>query len=171
MKAIEKIYSKIIDGRNLEDTLKDLKSKNRSIVFTNGCFDILHKGHLEYLASASDLGDCFIIGLNSDHSVSKLKGPDRPAVDQESRAVKLASFEFVDYLVIFEEINPSGLMQQIQPDIWVKGGDYQNLEHLPEYQVMMDIGGEVVILPFVEGCSTTDIYNKILRSAKDQNKD
>ena len=171
MKAIEKIYSKIINEGSLHKVLQDLKSRDQSIVFTKGCFDILHKGHLEYLASASDLGDCFIIGMNSDQSVSNLKGPDRPAVDQESRAVKLASFEFVDYLVIFEEINPSGLMKKIQPDIWVKGGDYKNLEHLPEYQVMMDIGGEVVILPFVEGYSTTDIYNKILRSAKNQDKD
>lgn len=136
------------------------------VVFTNGCFDILHRGHIEYLAKASDLGALFIVGLNSDASVRKLKGENRPAVDEESRALTLASFEFVDYVVVFQEDNPSGLMQVLRPDVWVKGGDYKYVEDLPEYEVMMEIGGEVVILPFVEGFSTSDIYNKIQGSAK-----
>ena len=136
------------------------------MVFTNGCFDILHRGHIEYLSGASDLGDIFVIGLNSDSSVNKLKGENRPAIDEESRSFTMASFEFVDYLVLFREDTPSVLMQVLKPDVWVKGGDYKNIEDLPEYQLMMEIGGEVVILPFVEGFSTTDIYNKILGSAK-----
>lgn len=166
MKALEKIQAKILPAEQLGSILEKEREKGRKVVFTNGCFDILHRGHMEYLAGASDLADIFIIGLNSDSSVRKLKGEDRPAVDQDSRAIKLASFEFVDYLVIFDQDTPSELMRILNPDIWVKGGDYKNLEDLPEYRVMMEIGGEVIILPFVEGYSSTDIYNKILRSAK-----
>ena len=166
MTSIEKIKAKIINRENLGLILEKEKKAGKKVVFTNGCFDILHRGHIEYLSGASDLGDIFVIGLNSDSSVNKLKGENRPAIDEESRSFTMASFEFVDYLVLFREDTPSVLMQVLKPDVWVKGGDYKNIEDLPEYQVMMEIGGEVVILPFVEGFSTTDIYNKILGSAK-----
>lgn len=171
MKAIDKISAKILDRNELSEIMDSFRKQGKRVVFTNGCFDILHRGHLEYLAGASELGDVFIIGLNSDLSVRKLKGEDRPAVDESSRAFKLAAFEFVDFLTIFHEDTPTELMKLIRPDIWVKGGDYIDVEYLPEYQLMMEIGGEVIILPFVEGFSSTDIYNKILRSAKIKNKD
>jgi glycerol-3-phosphate cytidylyltransferase len=166
METIDKIQSKIVDGDSLGKILEKERKAGRKLVFTNGCFDILHRGHVEYLSRASDLGDLFIIGLNSDSSVSKLKGEYRPAVDEESRAITLAAFEFVDFVVLFSEDTPIDLMRTLRPHVWVKGGDYKNLEHLPEYRVMMDIGGEVIILPFVEGFSTTDIYKKILGAAK-----
>jgi len=166
MNALDKIRSKILDMKSLGKILQKEKMAGKKVVFTNGCFDILHRGHIEYLANSSDLGDLFVIGLNSDSSVRKLKGEYRPAIDEESRSFTLASFEFVDFVVLFDEDNPSSLMQVLQPDVWVKGGDYTNIEELPEYEVFMEIGGEVVVLPFVEGFSTTDIYNKILRSAK-----
>ncbi|MFC2113596.1 D-glycero-beta-D-manno-heptose 1-phosphate adenylyltransferase [Bacteroidota bacterium] len=166
MKSIDKIRSKILDRESLSKILEKNKKDGKKVVFTNGCFDILHRGHIEYLAGASDLGDVFVIGLNSDSSVRKLKGKNRPAIDEESRALTMASFEYVDYLVLFSEDTPSELMGDLKPDVWVKGGDYKDIENLPEHRVMMEIGGEVVILPFVDGFSTTDIYNKILGSAK-----
>ncbi len=166
MESIHKIRSKILDRDGLGKVLETERKEGRRIVFTNGCFDILHRGHIEYLADASDLGDVFIVGLNSDASVRRIKGKNRPAVDEQSRAFTLASFEFIDFVVLFGENTPCELMRVLQPDVWVKGGDYKNIEELPEYQVMMEIEGEVIILPFVEGFSTTDIYNKILGSAK-----
>ena len=165
METIEKIRSKIVDGEPLGKILAKEKKSGKKIVFTNGCFDILHRGHIEYLSRASALGEVFVIGLNSDDSVRKLKGANRPAVDEDSRTLTLAAFEFVDFVVLFGEDTPTGLMKILRPDVWVKGGDYKNVEGLPEYKLMMEIGGEVIILPFVEGYSTTDIYNKILGSA------
>jgi len=166
MRSADKIKSKIIDRERLGEILSKERASGKRVVFTNGCFDILHRGHIEYLSDASDLGDLFVIGLNSDASVRKLKGDSRPAVDEESRSLTLAAFEFVDYVVLFSEDTPVGLMRDLQPDVWVKGGDYKNIEDLPEYEIMTTLGGEVVVLPFVEGFSTTEIYNKILGTAK-----
>lgn len=166
MKSIDKIKSKILDLKTLCKILQQERIAGKRVIFTNGCFDILHRGHIEYLSEAAELGDVLVIGLNADASVRKLKGESRPAVDEQSRSLTLAAFEFVDYVVVFSDDTPVGLMKDLQPDIWVKGGDYKNIEELPEYDLMMKIGGEVKILPFVEGFSTTDIYNKILGSAK-----
>jgi rfaE bifunctional protein nucleotidyltransferase chain/domain len=166
MKSIDKIKSKILDLKNLCEILEKERIAGKRVVFTNGCFDILHRGHIEYLSEAAALGDVFVVGLNSDTSVRKLKGELRPAVDEESRSLTLAAFEFVDFVVVFSDVTPVGLMKDLLPDVWVKGGDYKNIEELPEYDLMMKIGGEVKILPFIEGYSTTDIYNKILGSAK-----
>ncbi len=166
MKSVDKIKSKILTRNSLGKILDLKRQAGKRMVFTNGCFDILHRGHIEYLSEASDLGDVFIVGLNSDASVSKLKGENRPAVDEQSRSLTLAAFEFVDYVVVFGEDTPVELMKVLQPNVWVKGGDYQNIEELPEYQIMMEIGGEVILVPFIEGFSTSDIYNKILGSAK-----
>ena len=166
METIDRIRAKIVEAVPLGKVLENEKKAGKKVVFTNGCFDILHRGHIEYLSMASSLGDVFVIGLNSDVSVRKLKGENRPAVDEDSRGLTLAAFAFVDFVVLFDEKDPAGLMQLLNPDVWVKGGDYKNVEGLPEYKLMMEIGGEVIILPFVEGYSTTDIYNKILGSAK-----
>ena len=162
MNSIEKIRSKIRDHKELSVILTEDRKAGRKIIFTNGCFDILHRGHIEYLSSAADLGDIFIIGLNSDESIRNIKGETRPAVDEDSRALTLAAFEFVDYVVIFSDDTPSELMLFLLPDVWVKGGDYKNIEDLPEYRIIVEYGGEVIVLPLVEGYSTTDIYNKIL---------
>ena len=136
---------------------------NKTVVFTNGCFDILHIGHVRYLKQASLLGDLLIVGLNSDASVKRLKGEERPINCQEDRAELLAALEFIDYVVIFDEDTPYELIQAIQPDVLVKGGDYK-----PEQVVGRDIveakGGRLELIPFVAGKSTTNIVNKIKKN-------
>lgn len=161
MKSFDTIRTKIVARENLDGILGKKRSEGKKIIFTNGCFDILHRGHIEYLARASDMGDIFVVGLNSDRSVRRLKGESRPAVDEESRALTMASFEIIDYVVLFDEDNPSDLIREIRPDFWVKGGDYQNYKDLPEYRALKESGGKVKLIPLVEGYSTTDIYNKI----------
>lgn len=161
MKSIDTIRSKIVSRETLGSILEKKREEGEKIIFTNGCFDILHRGHIEYLASACDLGDIFVVGLNSDESVRRLKGESRPAVDEGSRALTMASFEIVDYVVLFDEDTPSDLIRVIRPYYWVKGGDYQNFEDLPEYRALIETGGKVKIIPLIEGYSTTDIYKKI----------
>ncbi len=161
MKSIDKVRSKIVSREMLGRILEKKREEGQIIIFTNGCFDILHRGHIEYLSRASDLGDIFVVGLNSDDSVRRLKGESRPAVDEESRALTLASFEFVDHVVIFPEDTPSDLIRVVRPHYWVKGEDYRNYKELPEYRALQESGGEVKLIPLVEGFSTTDIYRKI----------
>lgn len=125
-------------------------------VFTNGCFDILHRGHANYLAQARELGDCLIVGLNSDQSVRHLKGAERPVHTWEDRAWLLAAMKAVDYVVYFDEATPATTLQLLQPTVHCKGGDYQPTD-LPEKAVIDQYGGQIVILPFVAGHSTTNI--------------
>lgn len=167
MKSIDAVRSKIVSWEALGRILDKKREEGQRIVFTNGCFDILHRGHIEYLAAASDLGDSLVIGLNSDDSVRRLKGESRPAVDAESRALTLASFEFVDYVVIFQEDTPADLIRIIRPDYWVKGTDYQHYEALPEYRALRETGGKVKLIPLVAGFSTTDILKKIQGQVKE----
>lgn len=134
--------------------------KNEKIVFTNGCFDILHKGHIEYLAKAASLGTKLIIGLNSDASVKRLKGESRPVNNENDRAILLAALSFVDQIVIFDTDTPRDLIQYVQPDILVKGGDY-NPQEIVGYDIVKAKGGEVVTIDFIEGYSTTILLNKI----------
>jgi D-beta-D-heptose 7-phosphate kinase/D-beta-D-heptose 1-phosphate adenosyltransferase len=137
--------------------------KNRpagKMVFTNGCFDILHKGHILYLSSAAELGDYLVIGLNSDNSVKRLKGKDRPFQDEESRALILASLSFVDHVIIFDEDTPHELIDKVKPDVLVKGGDYK-AEEIVGYDLVTARGGEVRIIEFVEGQSSSRIINKL----------
>ena len=128
----------------------------REIAFTNGCFDILHRGHVEYLKTARSFGDALILGLNSDASVRKLKGPSRPINNQFDRAIVLSALESVDFVVIFDEETPYELIKLIKPDILVKGGDYEGKE-----VVGSDVAKEVKLVTFVDGKSTTTIINKI----------
>jgi rfaE bifunctional protein nucleotidyltransferase chain/domain len=134
------------------------KFQNLKIVFTNGCFDILHRGHIEYLSQARDKGDILIIGLNTDSSVKKLKGEGRPVQDEMTRALVLASLRIVDAVILFDEDTPYELIKAIEPDVLAKGGDYT-----PETIVGADIvtarGGEVAVIPLVEGISTSRILN------------
>ncbi|MCF8378492.1 MAG: D-glycero-beta-D-manno-heptose 1-phosphate adenylyltransferase [Bacteroidales bacterium] len=155
MNARKKIASKIISA---SDFLA-LHSKEK-IVFTNGCFDIIHKGHIEYLSRASDFGSKLIIGLNSDLSVRRLKGEGRPVQDEDSRALILASMEFVDYVILFQEDTPYELINLIQPDVLIKGGDYKP-EEIVGYDLVTKKGGEVYCLNFVDGYSSTKIINKL----------
>lgn len=135
---------------------KQFLGVGKKIIFTNGCFDILHSGHVQLLSQARALGDFLILGLNSDRSVRKLKGENRPVNNQHDRARILAQLPYIDAVVIFDEDTPVELMQKLKPDIQVKGGDYIK-EKLPEYEVMKGMGKEIVILPFRKGYSTTSI--------------
>lgn len=155
------LQSKIISGIELQRVIARHRLKDNKIVFTNGCFDILHKGHIEYLFEASQLGQVLIVGLNSDASVKRLKGPERPVQDEDARAKIMASLFFVSYVAIFEEDTPYNLINLVQPDILVKGGDYKNIEQIVGYDIVTTRGGQVLTIPFVEGHSTTSILNKI----------
>ena len=158
MNVEEHINNKIVEQSFFEDNFQQLHT--RKIVFTNGCFDILHCGHVTYLAKAKQLGDVLVIGLNSDASVRRLKGPSRPIVDEKSRALLLAAFQFIDYVVLFEEDTPYELIKAAQPDILVKGGDYKP-EDIVGYDIVKQRGGEVVTIDFVPGFSTTNIVEKL----------
>ena len=133
---------------------------NEKVVFTNGCFDILHLGHIDYLTKAADLGDRLIVAVNTDSSVSALKGPSRPIIDEETRAMKLASLVFVDAVILFGEETPLKLITEVRPNVLVKGGDY-TIDTIVGASEVQDNGGEVVVIPFLEGHSTTSIVNKI----------
>jgi len=139
--------------------------QRKKIVFTNGCFDILHLGHIDYLSKAKDLGDLLIIGLNTDLSVSRIKGKNRPIQDEVSRAMVLASLNFVDAVVFFGEDTPYNLIKITQPDILVKGADYKP-EDIVGYDILKNKGGEVVTIEFLEGYSTSAIEKKILARKK-----
>jgi D-beta-D-heptose 7-phosphate kinase/D-beta-D-heptose 1-phosphate adenosyltransferase len=151
---------KIVDFETIEKIANELREENKKIVFTNGCFDILHIGHVKYLQKAKALGDKLIVGVNSNDSVKRLKGPTRPVNDEYDRAYLLASLEIVDYVVIFDEDTPYKLIKKVKPDILVKGADYKGKE-----VVGSDIAKEVKLIDFVEGKSTTNIIKKV-RNAK-----
>ena len=147
----------------LKDNIKiinKIKAERKKIVFTNGCFDLLHVGHIRYLAQAKKLGDFLIIGLNSDSSVKELKGEDRPINSFEDRATLLSAIESVDSVIMFEEQTPENLIKDIVPDILVKGGDY-NIEDIVGYQTVIQNGGQVKTLSFYDGYSSTNYINKI----------
>ena len=135
------------------------------MIFTNGCFDLLHPGHVSYLRAARSLGDALVVGLNSDASVGKLKGPSRPVVPEMDRAAVLEALESVDAVVVFAEDTPVQLMRELKPTVYVKGGDYR-IEDLPEAKVADEIGAEVKILPFEPGYSTTALIEKIKSSPR-----
>ena len=130
------------------------------VVFTNGCFDLLHPGHISYLRTARSLGDALVVGLNSDTSVRKLKGLSRPVVPETDRAILLEALESVDAVVIFSEATPVRLIRELKPGVYVKGGDYR-IEDLPEAKVANEIGAEVKVLPFEPGYSTSALIEKI----------
>lgn len=154
----DKVRHKIL-SMNMLDKFRE-EHKDEKIVFTNGCFDILHVGHVRYMQEAAKLGDIFVVGLNSDASVKRLKGSERPVNNENDRAEILSSLGFVDYVVVFEEDTPYELIKKVQPDVLVKGGDY-NPNNVVGRDIVEARGGELVLIPFVEGKSTTNIINKI----------
>ena len=160
MKHLEKIYDKILDEISLEERLNLWRGEGKTIVFSNGCFDILHRGHVEYLSKAADLGDKLIIGLNTDDSVKRLKGPSRPVNDEKARAILLSALEFVDAVVLFKEDTPYNLIRRIQPDVLVKGKDYK-AEDIVGYDIVIAKGGKVETIELVDGFSTTSILERI----------
>lgn len=150
---------KTVKLNELLEIVKNLKQENKKIVTTNGCFDILHVGHVRYLQKAKELGDILIVGVNTDSSVKKLKGPTRPINNENDRAEVLAALGCVDFTVLFSEDTPVKLLSEIKPDVHTKGGDY-DVNNLPEAKVVQDNGGKLVFIDFVDGKSTTNIINK-----------
>lgn len=140
-----------------------LRAAGQRVVFTNGCFDILHAGHVRYLAAARALGDCLILGLNSDASVRRLKGETRPVNDEHDRAEVVGALKSVDTVVIFGEDTAEELIAEVRPDVYVKGGDYTR-ETLPEARIVEGYGGEVAFIPLVAGKSTTNIIRRMQES-------
>ncbi|OYT12411.1 MAG: D-glycero-beta-D-manno-heptose 1-phosphate adenylyltransferase [Bacteroidetes bacterium 4572_112] len=163
MSNYSSIKAKIVDNESLMSLINTWKSNGEKIVFTNGCFDIIHQGHIDYLAKASDLGSKLIIGVNTDRSVSAIKGKHRPIQDEYSRLMILAAMQFVDALILFDEDTPIDLITKIVPNVLVKGSDYK-AENIVGYKVVTENGGRVETLDFLEGYSTSGIENKIILS-------
>jgi len=151
---------KIIPYNEIKNIIEELKADGKTVVFTNGCFDILHAGHVRYLQAAKQLGDCLILGLNSDQSVRTIKGPTRPINHQDDRAEVLSALSAVDYVVIFDEPTAEKLVTEIKPTIYVKGGDY-NIKELPEATIVAQYGGQTILIPEVPGRSTSNIIKKM----------
>jgi rfaE bifunctional protein nucleotidyltransferase chain/domain len=145
----------MLEWQELQEAVERLRADGKKTVFTNGCFDIIHAGHIRYLKEAKKLGDILIVGLNTDRSVSAIK-PGRPVNPQEQRAEVLSALEMVDYVVLFDEDTPYELIRLIQPDILVKGGDWKKSDIIG-----VDIAKETYSLPYISGLSTTDIINRI----------
>lgn len=154
--------SKILTISSLRPKLEKLRRSGRKIVFTNGCFDILHIGHVSYLKEARKKGDVLVIGLNSDESVQNIKGPNRPIVPQSERAYILAALEVVDFIVIFKEATPQKLIEQLRPHVMVKGADWKGKEVIGA-EFVKSYGGEVALIKFVPRHSSTNIIKTILK--------
>lgn len=165
MNKFAHLQSKIITKEELQPKLNVLKFKEKKIVFSNGCFDILHRGHVEYLAKAASLGDCMVIGLNTDASVKRLKGENRPVQDEVGRAQVMAALHFVDFVVLFDEDTPFDLINYLKPNILVKGSDYQE-DDIVGADIVKANGGSVETIDLVEGYSTTSIIEKANSSNK-----
>jgi len=163
MSNLSKINSKILSLENLNNQVNSWKIDGLKVVFTNGCFDLLHRGHIEVLSKAADLGDRLIVGMNSDTSIMKLKGEKRPILDESSRSIILASLSFVDAVVVFTEETPLNLIINLKPDIVAKGGDY-DISSIVGHDFIQKYGGEVVLIPFINGFSSTQIINTIKKS-------
>ncbi len=155
------MVGKVRDRASLVAELSQLRSQGRKIVFTNGCFDLLHAGHVMYLREAASFGDVLVVGLNSDSSVRSFKEPGRPIAPEGDRAEVMAALEMVGYVVIFGEPTAEALVAELKPEVYVKGGDYR-LDTLPEARIVQSYGGEVRLVSYHESRSTTGIIQKIL---------
>lgn len=160
MKHLEIIKNKILSSEELCSIMEVKQSEGKTFAFSNGCFDLVHQGHIDYLSKSRDLADYLVIGLNTDSSVRRLKGPRRPINDQYSRALMLASFLFIDYVVMFDEDTPYNLIKTLHPDVLIKGSDYK-VEDIVGYDIVTERGGKVVTLDFIPGFSTTLIEKRI----------
>jgi rfaE bifunctional protein nucleotidyltransferase chain/domain len=159
LKIYENIKHKITEGSSLPGILETKVSAGKTVVFTNGCFDILHPGHIQLLSAAKQQGDILIVGLNTDSSVKLLKGASRPVMDEQSRAIVLAALSVVDYVVLFSEETPLELIREIRPDVLVKGGDYHP-DEIVGSAFVRSRGGKIVTIPLLEGFSSTQIIDK-----------
>ena len=155
--------SKICSWQELALEFKSLQKQKKKCVFTNGCFDLLHMGHIHYLRKARALGDVLVIGINSDRSVRKLKGPSRPVQPENDRAEILAALECVDYVTLFDQDTPLLLIEHLVPDILVKGGDWP-IDQIVGREVVEKNGGRVLSIPYIEGVSTSELIRRIRES-------
>jgi rfaE bifunctional protein nucleotidyltransferase chain/domain len=153
----------LIDSTKIENFCAELCKNGRKIVFTNGCFDILHAGHVRYLNKAKSFGDCLVLGLNTDHSVRRLKGENRPINNELDRAEVVGALKSVDYVVLFDEPTAEVLISKVKPAVYVKGGDY-TLATLPEAKIVQSYGGKVELVNLVQGRSTSNVIEKIKQS-------
>lgn len=160
MSKLEIIKGKVLRTEDLRANLNIWRLLEKKIVFTNGCFDLLHLGHVDYLSKAADLGDKLVIGLNSDASTSALKGPGRPIIDQYSRSIMLASLSFVDAVILFNEPTPLELIAHVRPDVLVKGADY-SVDQIVGSDLVLEYGGDVQTIEYLSGYSTSIIEKKI----------
>jgi rfaE bifunctional protein nucleotidyltransferase chain/domain len=160
LESTQRMSGQILSTEALQRERERLQHAGKKLVFTNGCFDILHVGHIRYLNAARNLGDALVVAINSDRSVRKLKGRSRPVVGETERAEMLAGLRSVDYVTIFDDISPRTLIASLLPDVLVKGGDY-GLDEIHGREEVEAAGGRVVALPFIEGASTTGIIEKI----------
>lgn len=160
MHRLEWIQNKIVTREALQKHCNSWRALGKKIVFTNGCFDILHHGHLDYIARAADLGNILVVGVNTDASVRKLKGEGRPVTHENDRAFQIASLLCVDAVVLFDEDTPAELIQLVKPDVLTKGGDY-TIDRIVGADFVMQNGGAVEIIPFVEGYSTSNLIDNI----------
>ena len=159
-KKLNKLKAKILNIKDLAKIINEWRLNGDKIVFTNGCFDLIHLGHLEILARSADLGDKLIVGINSDMSIKKIKGSSRPIIEEDSRAKQLAAIEFIDAVILFNEDTPYNLINILKPDVLTKGGDYKKNDVVGN-QLINKEQGEVVIIPLTQGYSTTSILEKI----------
>lgn len=150
----------IINRKNISEFIDNLHKAGKTVVTTNGCFDILHVGHVRYLQKSKSFGDYLMVLLNSDKSVKSIKGDDRPINNEQDRAELLCALNCVDFVVMFDESSPANLLDEIKPDVYTKGADY-TMETLPEREIMIKNGTKVEFIDFVQGKSTTNIINKI----------
>ena len=153
----------LLDRNLIVETCEELRRQGKKIVFTNGCFDILHVGHVRYLTTAKSFGDILIVGLNTDTSVKMLKGDSRPINNEKDRAEVLLGLKAVDYVVMFGERTAENLVSEVRPDIYVKGGDY-TVDTIPEAKIVQSYGGRVELVKFVDGHSTTNIIKQIAKT-------
>lgn len=153
--------SKLWELAKLVEIRQQLRRDGKRVVFTNGCFDLIHPGHISYLRAARALGECLIVALNSDRSIQELKGPQRPILTETERAAVLAALEMVDYVVIFDDVSPQATIAQLLPDILVKGGDW-TVDNIIGRAEVEQAGGQVISLPYIAGSSSTDIIGRIL---------
>jgi rfaE bifunctional protein nucleotidyltransferase chain/domain len=160
MNHLNELLKKRMELSTLAEKVKNWREQGCKIVFTNGCFDLLHRGHVEYLAQAADFGDKLVIGLNTDASVNRLKGPTRPINDEEARAAVLSALSFVSAVVLFDEPTPLELIRLVQPDVLIKGADYKP-EEIVGYDIVTARGGKVATIPLTSGYSTSNIEQRI----------
>lgn len=152
--------NKVLSGPGLIKVVRSLRNAKKKIVFTNGCFDIIHVGHIDYLSKARKLGDVLIVGLNSDSSVRSIKGPSRPVNNQRDRATVLAAMHFIDHIIIFSDPTPARLIRLIRPDVLVKGADWK-IADIVGADLVLSYGGKVSRIPYIKGYSTSSVLKKI----------